>query len=50
MTRAFNELDNESLSYLTGPNAIAFGYDDPVIPAKIIADCKDHDKLEIKPG
>ncbi|MGI6702675.1 MAG: 50S ribosomal protein L10 [Clostridia bacterium] len=52
MTRAFNELDNESLSpYLTGPNAIAFGYDDPVIPAKIIADfAKDHDKLEIKAG
>jgi len=52
MTRAFNELENESLiPYLTGPNAIALGYDDPVAPAKILADfAKDHDKLEIKAG
>ncbi|AZR74709.1 50S ribosomal protein L10 [Anoxybacter fermentans] len=36
---------------LTGPNAIAFGMEDPVSPAKILVDfAKEHEKLEIKAG
>jgi large subunit ribosomal protein L10 len=36
---------------LTGPNAIAFSYDDPVTPARIIKDfSKKHDNLELKTG
>lgn len=36
---------------LTGPNAIAFGYEDPVVPAKVIKDfAKDHEKLSLKTG
>lgn len=36
---------------LKGPNAIAFGYEDPVIPAKIIKDfAEDHENLELKTG
>ena len=36
---------------LTGPNAIAFGYGDPVTPAKIVKDfAKDHKNLEFKSG
>jgi large subunit ribosomal protein L10 len=52
MTRALTELNNEGLvPYLTGPNAVALGYDDPVMPAKIISDfAKDHNKPEIKVG
>ena len=52
MTRALTELGIEGLiPYLTGPNAVALGYDDPVVPAKIISEfAKDHDKLEIKVG
>lgn len=43
----FEELSGD----LKGPNAIAFGYDDPVVPAKVIKDfAKDHDKLELKTG
>ncbi|MFZ5966803.1 MAG: 50S ribosomal protein L10 [Bacillota bacterium] len=39
------------LGDLTGPNAIAFGYDDPVTPAKVLNDfAKDHKKLELKAG
>jgi large subunit ribosomal protein L10 len=35
--------------YLEGPLAIAFGYDDPVAPAKIIYEfAKDHKTLEVK--
>lgn len=34
-----------------GPTAIALSYDDPVAPAKVLADfAKDNDKLEIKIG
>ncbi len=52
MVRAFNELEEESLlTRLTGPNAIAFGYDDAVVPAKILSDfAKTYKKLEIKAG
>ncbi len=41
---AFNE-------YLKGPNAIAFGYDDPVQAAKITSEfAKEYKNLEIKAG
>jgi large subunit ribosomal protein L10 len=37
--------------YLSGPTALAFGYNDPVTPAKILANfAKDHKKLELKGG
>ncbi len=43
-----NELNDE---LLVGPNAIAFGYEDPVAPARIISDfMKTHPKLELKMG
>lgn len=43
----FESLTND----LTGPNAIAFGYDDPITPAKIVADfAKTHKNLEFKSG
>lgn len=42
------DLNDESL---VGPNAIAFGYEDPVAPARVISDfMKDHPKLELKMG
>jgi large subunit ribosomal protein L10 len=38
-------------TYLTGPTAIAFGYDDPVAPAKILNEfAKKHKALELKGG
>jgi len=43
-----NDLNDESL---VGPNAIAFGYEDPVAPARVISDfIKTHPKLELKMG
>jgi len=34
-----------------GPNAVAFSYDDPVAPAKVLTEfAKDNDELEIKIG
>ncbi|ADG04920.1 50S ribosomal protein L10 [Kyrpidia spormannii] len=37
--------------HLTGPTAIAFGFDDVVVPAKILSEfAKDHKALEIKGG
>ncbi len=39
------------LKDLMGPNAIAFGYDDPIMPAKILNDfSKDFKKLKLKAG
>lgn len=36
---------------MEGPIALAFGYDDPVAPAKILAEfAKDHQSLELKGG
>lgn len=36
---------------LTGPNAIAFGFEDPVVPAKIIKDfAANNPNLELKAG
>jgi large subunit ribosomal protein L10 len=41
-------LDN-IIEYLSGPTAIAFGYDDPAVPAKILYDSyKDREKPVIK--
>lgn len=37
--------------YLEGPLAVAFGYDDPVVPAKILFEfAKDHKTLQVKGG
>lgn len=49
---AAQELGLEGVDpYLEGPTAIAFGYDDPVAPAKVLNDfIKEHKKLEIKCG
>lgn len=49
---AIKDTDFEGLSAdLTGPNAIAFGIEDAVAPAKIIKDfAKTHEKLELKSG
>jgi large subunit ribosomal protein L10 len=50
--RAAREVDIHGLEpYLEGPNAFAFGYDDPVTPAKVLAEfAKVHDELVIKGG
>lgn len=53
MTRlAAKKLGIENIDeILTGPNAIAFGLDDAVSPAKILVDfAKDHDSIKIKAG
>lgn len=49
---AAQELELEDLiPFLNGPTAIAFGYDDPVAPAKIISEFAKKSKiLEIKGG
>ncbi|MDW7651517.1 MAG: 50S ribosomal protein L10 [Bacillota bacterium] len=49
---AAHELGLEALDvYLEGPTAIAYGFDDPVAPAKVLSKyAKDFDKLEIKGG
>ncbi|MFZ5433390.1 MAG: 50S ribosomal protein L10 [Calditrichota bacterium] len=40
-----------ALPHLDGPTAIAFGYDDPVVPAKILSDfASKNEKLVIKGG
>lgn len=50
--RAAEKLEMEGLyPYLAGPTAVAFGYEDPVAPAKIISDfIKAKKKTEIKCG
>jgi len=52
MRFAFKEAGFEEFNeFLTGPNAIAFGFDDPVQAAKITHDfAKENKKLEIKAG
>lgn len=49
---AIKDTSFEALSAdLTGPNAIAFGIEDAVIPAKIVKDfAKEHKALELKAG
>ena len=42
-------VNTELDEYLIGPNAIAFGHDDAVAPARILAKfAKDHEALVIK--
>ena len=50
MRFAFKDAGYEDFNeYLTGPNAIAFGFEDPVQAAKITHEfAKTHEKLEIK--
>jgi len=44
----YNQLNDETL---VGPNAIAFGYEDPVAPARIIDEfMKTHPAIELKMG
>ncbi|WP_427340801.1 50S ribosomal protein L10 [Caloranaerobacter sp. DY30410] len=52
MRFAFKDAGLEEFNkYLTGPNAIAFSYDDPVSAAKVTSEfAKEHEKLEIKAG
>lgn len=52
MKLAIKESSFEGLTAdLAGPSAVAFGYEDPVTPAKIIKDfAKDHENLELKAG
>lgn len=49
---AARELGLDGLEeYLTGPTAIAFGYDDPVVPAKILSEfAKNNEALSLKGG
>lgn len=48
--RAAHELDMESLDpYLEGPTAIAFGYDDEIAPARLLAEyARRHEDLKMK--
>ena len=52
MEFAFKEAGLEEFTeFLKGPNAIAFGYDDPVAAAKITSEfAKDNNNLQIKAG
>ena len=52
MRFAFKDAGLEEFNqHLTGPNAVAFGFDDPVQAAKITEEfAKKHSKLEIKAG
>jgi large subunit ribosomal protein L10 len=51
-TLAAKKLELDDLEpHLAGPTAIAFGYDDPVAPAKILSEfAEDHKQLELKAG
>lgn len=49
--RAVKELDYDLDEYLEGPTAIAFSFDDPVAPAKVLAEFAKKSKfLELKAG
>ncbi|MCC5911448.1 MAG: 50S ribosomal protein L10 [Clostridiaceae bacterium] len=52
MRRAAENVGMKELAEgLVGPNAIAFGYDDPVAPARIAKEfAKDHKKLDLRIG
>jgi len=48
---AIKDFDYDLDEYLEGPTAIAFSYEDPVAPAKVLMDfAKNHKQLEIKAG
>ncbi|WP_138207828.1 50S ribosomal protein L10 [Haloimpatiens lingqiaonensis] len=52
VTIAAKELGHEGIvEHLNGPLSIAFGYEDPTAPARVLNDfAKDHKKLELKAG
>ena len=52
VTRAANELGlGDVVQYLEGPVSIAFGYEDPVAPARILKEFMDsHPKMQLKMG
>jgi large subunit ribosomal protein L10 len=53
MTIAARELGygDDLIKYFEGPTSVAFGYEDPVAPAKILTEfMKDHKGLELKVG
>lgn len=52
LTRAAKDTEVESLAdVFEGPSAIAFSFDDPVAPAKVLTEfAKDNKRLEIKAG
>lgn len=46
-----DNMDEQILAYLKGPSAFAFGYDDPVAPAKVLKEAiKKYKKCEMKGG
>jgi len=48
---ALKDFDYNLDEFLEGPTAIAFSYEDPVAPAKVLVDfAKTHKQLEIKAG
>ena len=49
---AIKDTEASSLGqYLTGPNAVAFSYDDEITPAKLLLEyAKENQKLEVKAG
>ena len=52
VSRAARELGYEALEvYLKGPTAIAYGFDDPVAPARVLAKyAREYDSLKLKGG
>lgn len=52
LVRASEDTDVSAIQdVFKGPSAVAFAYDDPVPPAKVLTQfAKDNDKLEIKAG
>lgn len=52
MKFAFKDVGLEEFNqHLTGPNAIAFGFEDPVQPAKVTDEfAKEHEDLQMKAG
>jgi len=48
---AIKDFDYNLDQFLEGPTAVAFSFEDPVAPAKVLADfAKTHKELEIKAG
>jgi large subunit ribosomal protein L10 len=48
---AIKDFDYNLDEFLEGPTAVAFSYEDPVAPAKVLVDfAKTHKQLEIKAG
>ena len=52
LTRASVDNDGDLIKdFFKGPSAVALSYDDPIAPAKVLAQfAKDNEKLEIKVG